>query len=364
MINMTLEQYIKQNCEIRERSDVDLICIKEEGVKHDITVIHDEVCSRMKFSIPLHFVNSYDVNSYILPFNGKYYHIIDIATFGYFFEFLHAMEMDSPNYLVFIYRLLKQDISLSKKNDMMAKLYNPKAIYLNPYEMQNNLEPRYMSDLEVERFRCMVRFYFLHEYAHYYFENPVRNSSNAFADSVIEEFFENLSSKKHSKLKKGVGKLIQRKLVKDYKKQWERDLELREEVYCDFQALLCLLELPGIFDNINVELIFESVMDFMYIQHITWIAKNVDVSLKTADAFSFRHNVIAMFAMLLEDKEYADLLCQILQSNNRFFVPSNLQTRPMYWEKQQKFYEYCVPIFMADKRKRIENSTYVFPHFI
>ena len=157
---------------------------------------------------------------------------------------------------------------------------------------------------------------------------------------------------------------MQTKLVKEYKKQWERNPEFREEVYCDFQALLCLLELPGISGDINVELIFDSVMGFMYIQHIVWIAKNADESLKLGDPFSLRHNAIAMFAMLFEDEEYADMLCQLLQRNNRYFIPSNLQIKPMHWEKQQKFYKYCVQIFLTDREKRIENSTYVFPYFI
>ena len=204
MMNLTLEQYIKQNCEFREQSNIDLICNKEGWLKHDIVVIHDEVCSRMSFSIPLHFVNSYDVNSYILPLNGRYYHIIDIATFGYFYEFWSAMQINAPNYIVYVYRLLKRDLCLSKKNDTEAMLYKPKKIYLNCHEMKDNFGPRYPSSLEREEFKCMVRFYFLHEYAHYLFANPIRKASNALVDSVIEQLFKNLSSKKHFKYKKNI----------------------------------------------------------------------------------------------------------------------------------------------------------------
>lgn len=364
MVNLTVEQYIKQNCKMREQSHAGIISDEIEWLKQYIEIIHNEICTRMEFRIPIRFVNSYDVNSYILPLNNKYYHVIDMAMFEYFYELWSAMEDNSPNYAVFVYRYLKHDICISKQLDKMAMLYKPSTLYVDPYDIKYNLMPRYYTSKETDEFSCMLRFYFLHEYAHYLLENPIRNASNELVDTVVEELFRNLSLENNSHFKNNVEKEMQKKLVNAFKWEWEQSSELKEEVYCDFQAILCLLELPGLYSNLNVELILNAAMSFMYIQHIIAMAKNIDDPIIFDNWFSFRHHVIAMFAYLLEDKEYSRMLCRLLQKYNRYFRPYDLQMRPMDWRKQQIFYMYCIPIFRADKEKKIEKSSYVFPCYI
>ena len=78
---------------------------------------------------------------------------------------------------------------------------------------------------------------------------------------------------------------------------------------------------------------------------------------------AFRQNVIGTFAWLMEDEGYSDVLCKLLQKSNRFFIPSKLQAKPLYWEKQQEFFNWFENILLADQEQIIKDGSYVFPAF-
>ena len=171
-----------------------------------------------------------------------------------------------PNYAVFVYRQLRHDICLSRYNNEEALRYDSKEIFVNEHEIIDNGWPIRYTETQQEEFKCMIEFYFLHEYSHYFFKNPIRNSTNEFMNMVVENFFENIGNKNNHKFP---NKEIQQMVVNKLRDDWGNH-DLREEIYCDFQALLCLLELPGVDRRISVDMIFDSVMSFIYIQHMSF----------------------------------------------------------------------------------------------
>lgn len=361
----TIEQYVEHCFEMRKESGSDLINTFEADLKYNIKLIHAEVKRRIRFGIPIHFINAYNIDSCIVPLRTRndYYHIIDISMFGYFQELLTALEFDLPNYAVFIYRKMRYDICLSKCDKGEALRYNPKVIYANSHDLENNTLSRNYSETQIEKYKCMVRFYFLHEYAHYLIANPIRKATNDFADIVVEIFFENLERNRSQDSSSELSKRIQRDMIEHYRHEWNNNLGFKEEIYCDFQAIICLLELPGINNKISVEMILDSVMSFMYLQHIIWLAKHIEEPIEVGNIFSFRQNIIGTFAWLMEE-DFANRVSELLQHSNKFFVPTNLQVSPMRWEKQHDFYKWFIEIIMADRKKEIKNEQYVFPFFI
>lgn len=360
---LTIEQYIEQCFVRRQDTGYDLVNAHTRDMEHDIKIMQNEVANRMKFNLPVYFINSYNIDSCIIPFSRdkNFYHIIDIAMFVYFHELLASLELDMPNYAVYIYRTLRRDILLSQNNEKEAICYEPKEIFVNKHEVIDNGLPKNYTESQLEEFKCMIRFYFLHEYSHYLFKNPIRNSSNEFVNIIVEMFLENIEKENNAKFPR---KEIQEIVVNKLKNDWNSNYDLREEIYCDFQALLCLLELPGVYREINANMIFESIMSFVYIQHIIWQAKNIDEPIEISNQFAFRQNIIAFFAFLMEEEEYSDLVCKLLQKSNRFFVPTKLQVTPMLWKKQQNFFKWFTAIFAADRKKEIKNEKYVFPIFL
>lgn len=360
---LTIEQYAAQCFVMRKNTETDLINVNAKELVHDIRIMQDEVDNRMKFSLPVYYINSYNVDSCIISLNGNkdYYHIIDIAMFGYFHEFLSTLEFDMPNYAVFVYRRLRRDICLSRYNNEEALHYDPKEIFANKHDIIDNGLPKRYTETKEEEFKCMIRFYFLHEYCHYFIKNPIRESSNEIVDMLVETFFENIEGDNNPKFP---NKEIQQMAVNKLRNDWRSNHDLREEIYCDFQAIMCLLELPGISRRISADMIFNSVMSFIYIQHIMWQAKHIDKRIEILNQFNFRQNIIVFFAWLMEEDEYSDLVCKFLQKNNRFFIPTKLRVTPTLWEKQQNFYAWFTDILVADRVKDIKDGKYVFPVFI
>lgn len=360
---MTIEQYIAQCFEMRKNIKTDLVNINAKYLEHDIRIMQDEVAIRMKFNLPVYFINSYNIDSYIvsLSANKDYCHIVDLAMFSYFHEFLASLELDMPNYAVFVYRELRRDICLSRYNEKEALYYDSKEIYANKHDIIDNGLPKKYTEIQLEEFKCMIKFYFLHEYGHYLIKNPVRESSCEFIDMIVELFIENIAKENNPKFP---NKEIQQMMVNKLQNDWKSNYDLREEIYCDFQALLCLLELPGAYKEISADMILDSVMSFIYIQHIIWQAKHIDEPIEAIDQFAFRHNVIAFFAWLMEEDNFSELVCKLLQKNNRFFIPTKFHVTPTLWEKQQNFYTWFIPIYAADREKQIKDGKYVFPIFL
>jgi hypothetical protein len=367
-MKLTAEQYIRLCYTIRKNDATDLINLEKEALKHRIKVIQKTVADRMDFDIPFSIINSYNIDSCIVPLNpnADYHHFIDIALFGYFHEFFSTMELDVPNLSVFYYRYLRRDICLSTNDEARAILYKPQAIYTNYHDVEHNGLLNKPTDIEQTKYKLMLQFYFLHEYMHYWIANPVREVVHNLSDIVVETLFEHLKNTDNSNFAE-LDRPFQKTMYNQYLHEWKNNSSFREEIYCDFQALLCLLELPGIYKRegikIEVETIFDSVVSFLYIHHIIWLAKNNDNIAKIGDQIAFRINCISTLAWLLENEEYADSLCKILQKGNRFFIPIDLKLKPLYWEKQQEFYAQFTQILMADKEQVINNGSYVFPVF-
>lgn len=358
---LTIEQYIAQCFVMRKKTESDLVNIHARDMEHDIRFMQDEVADRMRFSFPVYFINSYNIDSCIISLNENYYHIIDVSLFSYFHEFLSSLELDMPNYAVYVYRKLRRDICLSRYNEEEAFCYDINKIFANEHDIIDNGLPKRYTETQLEEFKCMIRFYFLHEYSHYLFKNPIRDSSNEFVNIIVEIFLENIEKENNPKFP---SKEIQKRVVNKFKNDWNSNYDLREEIYCDFQALFCLLELPGVYGEISVDMIFESVMSFIYIQHIIWQAKNIDEPIEISNQFAFRQNIIAFFAFLMEEDEYSELVCKLLQKSNRFFAPTKLRVTQMFWKKQEFFFEWFTAILVADRKKEIENGKYVFPIFL
>lgn len=360
---LTIEQYIAQCFTMRKNTESDLININAKDLVHDIRILQDEVADRMKISLPVYYINSYNIDSCIISLSESKdsYHIIDIAMFGYFHEFLSTLEFDMPNYAVFIYRRLRRDICLSRYNDEEALRYDPKEIFANKHDIIDNGLPQSFTETKEEEFKCMIRFYFLHEYGHYFIKNPIREWSNEFVNMVVERFFENIEGENNSMFP---NKEIQQLVVNKLRNDWRSNYDLREEICCDLQAILCLLELPGVSGIISADMIFNSVMNFIYIQHTIWQAKHIDKPIEILNQFNFRQNIIVFFAWLMEENIFADLVCKFLQKNNRFFIPEKLRVTPTLWKKQQNFYAWFTDILVADRKKDIKGGKYVFPIFI
>lgn len=360
-MKLTIEQYVTQCFALRKNKESDLVNINAEVLEHYIRIMQGEVAYRMKFDLPVYFINSYNINCCIVSLgeNKDYYHIVDIAMFSYFNDFFNALESDLPNFAVWVYRNLRRDICLSRYNFEEALRYYPKVIVVNEHELINNGLPKRYTETQQEEFKCMIEFYFLHEYSHYFFKNPIREFTNDFVNMVAEMFFKNIGKENNTKFP---NKKIQHMVVKKLQDSWN-NYDLREEIYCDFQALLCLLELPGVNSRISADMIFDSVMSFIYIQHMIWQAKNVDNLLEISNQFVFRQNIIAFFALLMEEDEYSDLICKLLKKGNKFFIPTKLRVTPTLWEKQQYFYAWFSEILDADRKKYIKDGKYVFPIF-
>ena len=364
-MKITIEQYIELCFTMRLPSKGDLIYTHEKEWEQNIKVIHAEVSDRMKFSIPIHYINSYDINSCIISLDtNQWFHIIDIAMFGYFQEIFNSLYFDSPNYCVFIYRRIRHDICLSKSNYREASYYYADKIFANEHDIMDNILPRKYSERQIEEYKCMMRFYFLHEYSHYLIANPLRDASSDLANLIVKTFLDNVAKDNNPFFSTEFKKGIQKTMVKTFSDEWHKDPKFRQEVYCDLQAIFCLLELPGVYKEITVEMIFDAVMSFMYIQHVIWLAKHIDEPVQIGNQFCFRQNIIATLAWLMEEKEFADLLSHMLQKSNRFFIPSELKINPMLWQKQQNFYSYFVEIVLADRKKEIKNEKYIFPIFL
>lgn len=361
-MKITIEQYIALCFEMRNSNKHDFFNINDIWkMEQTIRKVQAEVADRLQLDLPVRFINSYNVDSCIVELSGNkdYYHIIDLSMFCYFHGLLGTLELNFPNVAVFMYRELRRDICLSKHNEKETEYYAAKAIYVNEHERINAGLPVKFTESQMASFDCMLSFYFLHEYSHYFLKNPVRESSNEFVDSLFKSFIKDVADNDVPYLNKEIQQMAVNKLRND----WKSNYDLREEVYCDFQAILCLLELPGRYKYISADMIFDSAMSFLYIQHIIWQAKRIDEPIEFVNDFAFRQSMIAFFAYLMEEKDFSDLICQLLQRGNRFFVPTKFDVTPSLWTKQQRFYAWFTHIYAADRYKQIKDGKYVFPIF-
>lgn len=352
-MELTIEQYVQQIYTIRSNLD--------ETTKYNIETIHSEVADRMTFEIPLHHINAFDVNTCIVTLDkGKhYYHIVDHSMFDYFIELLGAFEGRQPHLASAIYSQLRHDICMSQQDEVKAQKYQI-PIYVTPYDLEVEKE-RESNPIDLtNRFSFMARFYFLHEYAHFLIVNPVRKNTNfAFVDGLIDIFVENMID--HSKSlsrKQGNNGFddIYISMILNYQKEYRNNIKFREEIICDIQSIFVLLELA---EHFSTKLIFESILAFVYTQYFVWLAKRMDKDLELGNIFHFRINVLVHFAYMLEDTDFSNAMCSILNSNNRFLNLSNIQCEPIDLDKFQKFYEAYTKLMLLDRQDKLSGASFV-----
>lgn len=342
-MELTIEQYIQQI--YKTKSSVD------EIKKRNIDIIHSQVSGRMTFTIPLYHVDAFNVNSCIVPLNQEqqYYHIVDHSTFKYFEEFLSAFEYKQPNLASAIYNQLRYDICMSINDEDSAKTYKEVPIYFTEYDLHvESLRINESIDY-TDKFAFMARFYFLHEYMHFLVAKPIRKDINAdFTNTLIDIFTNNMIeaalSDSESKGKESVILLIQ--MVKKYQHEYYNNQNFKEEITCDIQAILCLLELA---DEYGVNTIFESIITFVYTQYFVWLSKRKNEDIELGNIFHFRLNVLFQFAYMLEDKDFSDAICSILNKNNRYLHIENLKCLPIDLDKYNIFYNSFIKILLFDR---------------
>lgn len=361
-MKLTIDDYIKISYKLRDDLDSGINKAFDWALtEYNLRVVENQVADRNQFHIPTKYIKSYDINSKIVPLNNdeELYHIIDLSMFEYFGKFLECMSYDMPNYAVFFYRWLRHDLCVSAGEMERARKYEPQNIPLNMHEMQF-MSDRVMTKQEMNEYSLMVMFYFLHEYVHYLTAKPIRTAGTYVVEIIADTFLQQKSSGSKDALTEYIGQVFRQ----EYRRKWEQSTELREEVNCDIQALLCLFELPGLTNNeFSTEIILNAAYSFLTIQHIVYTAKHIDEELTIGNDFTFRQNIIATFAWLLEDEDYAKMIGEMMKKSNRFFVEGQLKTPPIFFKKQSKFWNLFANIFTADIQQQ-HNEDYLFPLFV
>lgn len=338
-MKLTIDQYIHTIFKLR--SDV------TEDRKRNIEIIHSIMKDRVTFEFPLYHIDSYNINSCIIPLSNCYYHIIDHSMFEYFEWFLYCQEYNQLNLAASIYKSLRRDICISNGNMAKAIKYEESRFtYLTNYDLEK--EKLYNRDDFTKKYKIMVIFYFFHEYCHYLIENPMReNNSFDLLDKIVEQALA-LKRTQRSVFQQ----IIDWRVLKNYKREYQKNLNFREELMCDFQALLCVLELA---DEYSVKDIIESVISFLYIHYYIWLAKARDESLSLIirNSFRFRISILFYIAYLLEDKTFSEMMCELLNSSNKYNDIKNLQCDIIPAQKYFDFHESYVSIMLADYNKDI-----------
>ena len=60
-MKLTIEQYVTQCFALRKNKESDLVNINAEVLEHYIRIMQGEVAYRMKFDLPVYFINSYNI---------------------------------------------------------------------------------------------------------------------------------------------------------------------------------------------------------------------------------------------------------------------------------------------------------------
>lgn len=340
-MSLTIEQYVEQIYRIKAEID--------PMMKRNIEVIHSEIVNRVSFGIPMYHVNSYNLNSCIVPLSeGTIYHIVDHSIFYYMQTLLSAFEYDQPNLGISIYNLMRHDICMERYEDEKAEQYKQAMIYYTEYDAQiEELRLNNNEDKNITKFTLMVRFYFLHEYAHYLFAKPMRDTDTMFFDYLVEIFTQNIISDVKKTENGKETKLMEQMFIK-YINEYKNNPNFKEEILCDLQSACCLLESSIYYE---VDTIFYSIIDFIYTQYFIWLAKSsdTDADVELGNIFHFRINIIIRFAYWLEDDEFSGLFCTLLNDSNRFNNLQNLKCKPINTDRYLNIYNAFTRMLMIDE---------------
>lgn len=334
-MSMTIHDYISYSFKCRGE-------VKPETRMY-IEEIHNQVIERMTFGFPLVHFDSYNIQSAIvsLPTSSgeEYYNLVDHSMVKYICELLCCLEMNHRTLMQLLFISIKKSIATANGDEVAASNNYLRSIFLTERDLDiDEFWQSYMYNDEIqEKLRMMFRFHFLHEYAHFLTEKPLRAvNGEIFMNTVATAHFDKLMNRSRNVLYKAY--------TAYHKKKYMNDKSLREEINCDLQAALCLLELS---DTVPVQLIMDAVISYLLMQYAIVVAKNPNELKRPSFGSTLRIGMMVTLAEMLGDKETSAVIAKMLNQGNRYLNLSDLFCEKLSIQKYQNFLE-AIRIIVAD----------------
>ena len=317
---MTIDKYIENTYYIKETPFTE----EDKLIMEEWNNCNLSVTSRTTFELPVVFVNSYDMNSRIVPIKENdttnYYNIVDISSWNAFRMLLSSLIVDEPNVLKAAYMYIKESLFIAQGNPEKARLYSSDKIYLTGSEFSREYE--YNKQKESLEGSLMIFFHLLHEYSHFRLKS-IQSRENSVLDVFVEKLLTDLENNKNG------GSILAkyRHYLIDHLKSLYNNPDEKEELLCDMQGILLMLELSNVFP---VKIILESIIAFLYVQMAFSIIKTSTSSGANLPLFYLRLNIVIEVADFLNDEIGAGIIAALLNKNNRF---NHLTTNDLYIDK-------------------------------
>ena len=332
----------------------------EESKRSIINNLHNQVSNRITFSLPLVQIDSYNVQSCIVQLDDNektsYYNILDHSMLDFCEWFLLALEYNQPNLVVATYRELRRYICMANSDVQGAEFYQLTKIFYTDYELERENNSMISGIQLSEKYEMMIRFHFLHEYGHYLIREPLReySSSVEILDIIVEALFRDMDSNRldnpqFSQEQNNTLNNLKPKLLEYYKREYAKNTTFKEEVLCDFQAVLCLLELSN---DYSPQMIIESAIMYLYVQYAIWLAKESENTPRIGEILHFRINVLFEFADFLNDKDIADSLAKRINRDNRYASVETTYCDAIDYMKYHRFYNALATTIFAEKERK------------
>ena len=360
-MDFTINDYITAS--FLKRKEVD------NDKKQIVDQIHNQISSRLTFSLPLIQIDSYNVQSCIVRLDSdanktpNYYNIFDHSMLDFCEWFLLALEYNQPNLVLSTYRELKRYICIANSDAKGAEYYQLTKIFYTDYEFERENSSMDNGIQLSEKYEMMLRFHFLHEYTHYLIKNPVRNSKTAVGmlDIIVNALFKDMEQKRFdnplfSKEQNDILSDLKPKLLKYYREEYQKNISFKEELICDFQSVLCLLELSNDF---SPRMIIEAAIMYLYVQYAIWIVKESENTPHIGQILHFRINALFELAEFLNDEEIALALANSINRSNRFASIHTTYCACIDYKKYHQFYNALSFIVLSDregKKKFVEGE--------
>lgn len=352
----TINDYIKAS--FVERAEA------EELKRKVIDNLHNQVADRITFSLPLVQINSYNVQSCIVQLDenekNSYYNILDHSMLDFCEWFLLALEYNQPNLVVATYRELKRYICIANSDIQGAEFYQLTKVFYTDYELERENHSMSSGIQLSEKYEMMIRFHFLHEYGHYLINQPLRDYSSSveILDIIVGALFNDMDNKRldnpqFSPEQNDTLNKLKPKLLEYYRKEYAENTTFKEEVLCDFQAVLCLLELSN---DYSPQMIIESAIMYLYVQYAIWLAKASENEPRIGEILHFRINFLFEFADFLNDKDIADSLAERLNRDNRYSSVKTTHCDAIDYMKYHRFYNALATTLFSEKKRKSESQ--------
>ena len=316
---MTIDTYIENAYYLKKTAYNE----DEKVVLEDWKICNRDVASRTTFELPIRFVNSYDLNSRIVPIKEhkttQYYNIVDIASWVALRSLLSSIVVDEPNLLKFTYMEIKE--SLNHSDPRKSIFYSPKQIFLTNHELEREIG--YEEQIKRIEARLMIYFHLIHEYSHFLVES-MPEKENVLVDIFVNQLFRDIKENKIG----GFSQIIHRHKLLDQFKALYDNPDVREELICDMQGILLMFELSKIYP---ITIIIESICAFLYVNIALMTIKSTCLPYDSLPLFYMRLNILIEVADFLSDKQGADTFAKILNKNNRF---NNLEANDLFIDKK------------------------------